>query len=622
MRLLLPVVAFLFYLHYTSFDLGWSDNYGYASMALRMAGLHFAEDETVLRSLGLQDDGAVTTPLAYNWIGGRSVPLYPFGAPALMAPLVWMLGPKGPFVLPPLMGALCLLLLYRIGKEVSGRATGYAAAGLGALSPPLFAFATILMSDLVAASFILLAVLLLVRKSRSLLTYSALSGLALGGAFLTRPNLILFFVPAAIYLAIGRRFRDLLGFGAGFAPAFALQLAVNWAYYGGPLHSSYGGHTSVFTSAYVGTIVLTYLKWLMQFGTLFQLPFIVWAFVDRRFPSALKWLTIIWFLILQAFYGFYPYWYHWLLYRYLLPAQLLFCVFAAHGMVTAARRCTHRALTRYGAAALVLSNAVYGAIFLNRYDEFHVKDGWKAAASTTRTVADAAGPDSLVFAYSGSGMLRYYHGLKTANLNVDQASARTVIDACFRKGIAVYAWVDTDPTEQDLLARLPYRDSTWKLSESGTKSLYRLFPGLASLDEYLLATSRITITLRSVVPRSPFLGVGWDHKETGGGYLRSRGPFSTIRLHANPRFRYRVKARMRPLRLEQGDDPTLDVEWDGERILTGPISSGWSTVEATTPHAGPEGSTLTFRYHLRGNPARTFFSIYCDRIEVEPIETD
>lgn len=622
MRLLLPVVAFLFYLRYTSFDLGWSDNYGYASMAQRIAGLHFAEDETVLRSLGMEDDGAVTTPLAYNWIGGRSVPLYPFGAPALMAPLVWILGSKGPFVLPPIMGALCLLLLYRIGKEVSGRATGYAAAGLASLSPPLFAFATILMSDLVAASFILLAVLLLVRKSRSPLTYAALSGLALGGAFLTRPNLILFFAPAAIYLAIGRRFRDLLGFGAGFAPAFALQLAVNWAYYGGPLHSSYGGHTSVFTSAYVGTIVFTYLKWLMQFGTVFQLPFIVWAFVDRRIPSGLKWLTITWFIILQMFYGFYPYWYHWLLYRYLLPAQLLFCIFAGHGIVTAARRCTNRALTRCGASALVLGNAVYGAVFLDRYDAFYVKHAWKAAASITQTVADAVGSDSLVFAYSGSGILRYYQGLKTANLNVDPAAARTVIHACFQKGIAVYAWVDDDPTEQDLLARLPYRDSSWKLSMSGTKSLYRLFPGQAQLDEYLTTASRITMTPRSVVPRSPFLGIGWDNRETGGGYLRSRGPHSVIKMHANPRFGYRIKVRLRPMRLEEGDTPTIDVLWDGEMIYTGPISSGWSTIEATTPRAGPDGSTLTFRYHLRGNPARTFFSIYCDRIDLEPIETD
>ncbi|MBI2838820.1 MAG: glycosyltransferase family 39 protein [Acidobacteria bacterium] len=473
---LIPVGVFLFYLHYTSFDLGWSDSYGYVTVAHRLARFEFAACETTLESLGIGGDGIVSTPLAYSFINGRSVPVYPFGAPAMMAPLVWILGPRGPFYLPPLMGALCFVLLYRIGKEIAGRATGYAAAGLGLAWPPLFSFATIAMSDVVGAFFILLATMSLL-KSRGRPLFATGAGLAIGMAFLVRPNLSLFVVPAALYLLCERRARRILDVAFGFLPAFLLQLWVHTAYYRpASLEGSYGAQTSLFTIHEFWRVAGAQLHWLVQFGMLSLLPFIGWAMVTPRLSASSKTLVSAWFLVLLTFYGFYPAWHVWLLSRFLLPAHLLLLVVAAVGLVDAARHCRTALLVRGAVPAIVILSIVNNALFLHDHDAYRIRVAWRTIARTAKTVKKHTGERSLVFAYSFSGFLRYYEGVRTANLEAGPEACERTIAACSSKGVPVFALIEKGGREREMFEGLASSRGAVRIAEVFGWVLYELAP--------------------------------------------------------------------------------------------------------------------------------------------------
>ncbi|MEW6363083.1 MAG: glycosyltransferase family 39 protein [Acidobacteriota bacterium] len=618
--MLLPLGVFVFYLCFTSFDLGWSDNYGYVSLALRMADLHFAEPETTLESLGLHGDGAITTPLAYNWVDGRSVPLYPLGAPALMVPLVWMLGSKGPFVLPPLMGALCLVVLYRLGKEISGRAAGYAAAVLAFLSPPLVSFSTIAMSDVVASFFICLATLFLL-LSRRRIAFAAYAGLCLGAALLTRPNMALFAVPAGLFFLAERRLKAAVWFAAGVLPAIVLQLTVNRAYYGGWLSTGYGAHTGVFTAAHFWTILSAYLGWLVQFGVVFQLPFILWALWDRRVSRGLKWLAVSWFVVLLSFFCFYPFWYHWLLSRYVLPALLLAHLLAGYGTVEAARACSSRWLARTAAPTLAGLCALYAGLFLYGENMHRVHLAWAKVADMAQGVHDVVDDRSLVFAYSHSGTLRYYQGIKTANLNNDAPECEKVITDCHVHGIAVYALLDTEPDEWALFDRLPSRRFAVEIARPQEKHLFRVFSDEAEVESYLRTGAKMHIEMRSVRPLPSWVGRGWDRKQDPDGrYMHSKGPNSSLLLLIRQPYRFRLKVRLRPLSLPQGSTAFVDLFFNGAKIGSGAVTAGWSVIEGQTPAAVVGSNTLELNYRLAGDPRRSFFAVLADCIDLEPID--
>lgn len=622
LTVLLPVAAFLFYLRFTSFDLGWSDNYGFVSLAQRLAHFHFAAPETTLRSLGLEGDGAITTPLAYRWVNGRSVPLYPFGAPALMAPLIWLAGSRGPFLLPPICGALCLVLLYRIGKCVSGRPTGYAAAALAFLSPPLFAFSTVAMSDVAATFFTLLATYLLLQSARCI-GFAVLGGLASGAAFLTRPNLLLLLIPASLFLIVRGKPKAILALAGGFAPAALLQLWINWFYYGGPLQSSYGEHVHVFTSTHFLPIVVAYQKWLMQFGTIFQLPFLLWAFLDRRLGSPMKVLTLSWFVLLQSFYGFYPYWSSWLCYRYMMPAQLLLIVFAAHGMVQASRRSRSRAAAGLALAMLVALNLSYEGLFLERNGMHNNKKVWARTAEMAKTLHQQTGDRALIFAYSYAGALRSYEDLKTANLDSDPARSAAVLQSCFGSGIPVYALVDRSPEEITLWSRMPGRDLVVRVAAPEGHDLYRFFPDEPARRAYLSEHNRLVLTLRSTDPLPPYVGKGWDRQKLGdGAYLRSRGHTSVINVSLDPGRRYRIQVRFKALLGDRWPRAAVDLLWNDVQI--GVVSAGrdWTTISGDSLPARASGDAITLRYRAEGEASSHVFTVLCDTVTIESVRED
>jgi hypothetical protein len=115
---------------------------------------------------------------------GRWFSQYPFGHPLALA-----VGVKvgAPWLIPPLLGALTVFLVYRVGSQVYGVGTGLLAAALMLLSPFFQMTASNFMSHNTAAFYLMAATFFfLLPTRRPALTWFA-SGLLLGLLFNTRP---------------------------------------------------------------------------------------------------------------------------------------------------------------------------------------------------------------------------------------------------------------------------------------------------------------------------------------------------------------------------------------------------------------------------------------------------
>ena len=115
---------------------------------------------------------------------GKWASIYPFGHPLVLAPAV---GLGVPWLLPPLLGAACVGLVYFLGREVYSTRVGLAAATLLAVSPFFLMTASNFMSHNTAALLLLAAVLSLCRSERQPVLYGVLCGVFVGLLFNTRP---------------------------------------------------------------------------------------------------------------------------------------------------------------------------------------------------------------------------------------------------------------------------------------------------------------------------------------------------------------------------------------------------------------------------------------------------
>src|SRR5688572_21145450 len=97
-------------------------------------------------------------------------------------------GPGAPFFVAPAAGLITLLLVYRVGREWYDADTALFATTLVAWNPLFITYAKQPMSDIVAAMWIMLALLFALRPAPG----SAFgAGLAAGAAVITRPALLI-----------------------------------------------------------------------------------------------------------------------------------------------------------------------------------------------------------------------------------------------------------------------------------------------------------------------------------------------------------------------------------------------------------------------------------------------
>ena len=116
--------------------------------------------------------------------GGRWASIYPFGHPVMLA-IGQLVGAV--WLIPPVLGALCIVLIYAVGRQIHSAQVGIVAAALLAFSPFFQMTASNLMSHNTAAFYILACLFLISVNWRSKSLAYGLAGVCFGLLLNTRP---------------------------------------------------------------------------------------------------------------------------------------------------------------------------------------------------------------------------------------------------------------------------------------------------------------------------------------------------------------------------------------------------------------------------------------------------
>lgn len=175
---------------------------------------------------------------------GQRFGKYPPGWPAVLA-----LGERvgQPWLVNPILAAIALYLVYRLGRTLYDARTGVLAAALGLTSPLLFVLAGSYLSHLASLVWLLLFTRWFIYAAQGRNRWYAVgSGVALGLAFLTRSlTAVGYAVPfvayslAQIALRRQRHWPNYLLVALAGAAVSALLLAYQWAVTGDPLLNPY-----------------------------------------------------------------------------------------------------------------------------------------------------------------------------------------------------------------------------------------------------------------------------------------------------------------------------------------------------------------------------------------------
>jgi 4-amino-4-deoxy-L-arabinose transferase-like glycosyltransferase len=175
---------------------------------------------------------------------GQRFGKYPPGWPALLAIGVLT---GTPWLVNPVLAALALYLVYRLGHTLYDRQTGLLAAALGLLSPLFLVLSGSFLSHLASLVWLLLFSLWFVWTVQGRGRRFALgAGLALGMAFLTRSlTAVAYAVPFAVY-SLGQLLRGVqrcrshyLWIAIGAATVAVLLPVYQWAVTGDPWLNPY-----------------------------------------------------------------------------------------------------------------------------------------------------------------------------------------------------------------------------------------------------------------------------------------------------------------------------------------------------------------------------------------------
>ncbi len=187
----------------------------------------------------------------YSWIpnflyehDGHWATLYPFGQPLILVPGI-ITGQR--WLIPPLVGAGCVVLVFLVGRRMFDTRTGMLAAGLLAASPFFLMQSSNFMSHNTWVFYLLVSLYFLVNRERPML-YGALAGLFFGLALNTRTvEAVMLMPPFGLLLLSFLKPRETRSenlkyvgaFAAGGALMALTMLGYNAAITGNPLEPPY-----------------------------------------------------------------------------------------------------------------------------------------------------------------------------------------------------------------------------------------------------------------------------------------------------------------------------------------------------------------------------------------------
>jgi 4-amino-4-deoxy-L-arabinose transferase-like glycosyltransferase len=464
---------------------GGCDSSGYANTARDILSGKLVQPIEALDRFGLPERFArAFIPLALEPgpRPGTMVPMYPPGFPLHVAAAALLAGwSVGPFLVSPLAAVLCVLLVYKLGREL-GLSRPLAAAGgaMFGVCPVLFYQAVQPMSDVVAAMWATAAVILALRSHRGGI-WAAAAGAAFGVAVLVRPTNALLVLPIAF--ALDRRPKTFVAFLLGGLPLAGLFAAWNRAAFGSAFQSGYAGQLGAdLAAANFLPRFVHYSIWIgAQLSPLVPLGWFV-ATVDRRIPPRTRAILLFWFAPFFLFYCFWGPYEVWWYTRYLLPALPALIVGFLLGARELVRRIPAAASTPLwrrprllATIGLIAVVAVCERAVERRYRPLGAARGQVVFPDASRAAAAAAaGSPALVVSMDFSGALRFYTDLTPIRWDwLEPADFVQVRQVAAERGVRIFAVL----LRSEVAQAARHVPGEWKFLENvGNASLWELPP--------------------------------------------------------------------------------------------------------------------------------------------------
>ena len=406
----------------------------------------------------------VFTPVGYQPADRDTiVPQYPPGLPIHFAIAGAIGGERSQFVIVPLAAAILVMVAFAIGHRLGGPVTALVSAAATGASPIMLYQAAQPMSDVVAAAWWSIAVLLLLDQSRGRL-FGA--GVATAIACAVRPNLFAM-VPILILMAWWWRQwrRDAVVPLATFAVPVAIAAVglalLQTSFYGSASTTGYGSVDSLFSLQYVLPNLVRYPRWAIftQSALLIAAaaaPIAIrrgWIApaIDCTVAERAAWSGLLFFAALQAFYLLYISFDDWVYFRFLLPALpwVLVLQSIAIAAVIRALPVSTRGIAVILVPILIVSWGVGRARGLGAFRLQDSEQRYLDVAGFVRGLS----PDAVFVSVQHSGSLSYYTGARVLRWDwLDANEIDRVIATMTHNGHPVFAVLD-DWEEQQFRTR-------------------------------------------------------------------------------------------------------------------------------------------------------------------------
>ena len=400
---------------------GGADSSGYLSQARLWASGTLTRTTPLAYELSLTHGQHPFTPLGYVPAPdyGAIVPSYPPGLPMLMGLARVLGGDEAELWVVPLCAGAAVFIAFLLGRRLAGPETGIFSAAATAVAPIFLYQSMQSMSDVPAAAWWSLAVLLFTLESRIALVAG---GCAAAVACAIRPNL---FAMLPVLLLCGMWWtkgdiRTRITRSVWFAlPVVVAAFGIAWlqrTLFGAATMSGYGSVSSLFAFDHVIPNLARYPRWLLDT----HWPFLLLAVlaplairrgaaegaIDRGVAVRMTWSALIFFCALQAFYLLYLVFDDWVYIRFILPALPWLLVSFAIVVTTMVRRLppTWRGVVSLCVIVLLSSWGVGRARGVGAFNLFHSEQRYLEVATFVRGLP----PDSAFVAVQHSGSLAYY----------------------------------------------------------------------------------------------------------------------------------------------------------------------------------------------------------------------
>ena len=393
-------------------------------------------------------------PAGYQPAGtGVGVPGYPPGFPLMLALAGSIGGEQMALAVVPLSAAGLIIVAFMLGRRLGGPDTALIAAAAVGASPILIFQSVQPMSDVPAAFWWSLAVLLLTHESNRM---AAFGGAAAAIACLVRPNLFAL-APLLAGLSVWwggwtrASWLRAIVFVVPPAIAAAAFVYLQQVMFGGATRTGYGPVETLFSIDHVRANLVRYSRWTVfvqsaLIAVSIAAPFVIrrrWvdSEMDAGAAARVAWSGLVLYAALQTTYLLYLVFEDWVYFRFLLPALPLVLVLESAVLAAACRRAQLplRGLAVLLTAVLVVSWGVGRARSLGAFQLWHSEQRYLDVAEFVRGLP----PDAVFVTLQYSGSLWYYQSATLLRWDwIDAGEIDGAVAQLSEKGRPVFAVFD------------------------------------------------------------------------------------------------------------------------------------------------------------------------------------